>query len=153
MTPTRHLIRLRGPWRWTAVWQQAASWKRSEATEPLGSPAELTCEMPFDWTAAWGRSFRGSIRGIRRFGRPTGLSQVDRVELVIEPADVAGRVLLNDRYLAPLPPRGSSQRIDVLDDLLQRNELVLEVDVGEDDACLPRRLDFQVRLEIIPQES
>ena len=69
--------------------------------------------IPADWGTTLGREFRGRVRFLRRFGRPTGLGPGDRLELVLQQVDAWGTVTLNGLPLGPLPAGPGPHRFDV----------------------------------------
>src|SRR5689334_22515172 len=91
-----HLIRLRGPWEYEPLERYSAA-----STGDLPPPGRV--DFPAAWAAALGSDFFGRVRFRRRFNRPTGLEQHERVWLVAE--GVAGliAVTLNDQPLVGLP--------------------------------------------------
>lgn len=87
----------------------------------------------------------GSIRLRRRFGSPTCLDPHERVFLVIEDCSGLADVTLNGEVLGEIPP-GPAWEFDITDQLKERNELVLHIDLParQSDDLIFR----QVRLEI-----
>ncbi|MGE0758440.1 MAG: hypothetical protein AB7O38_15540 [Pirellulaceae bacterium] len=133
-----HVIRLRGPWRWEA---------QGSAVKAEGEAA-LTGPIPIDWRAVWGTRFAGRIRACRAFGRPTGLSPGDRVDLVIESGGWAGVAELNGQYLARVTAEEGLARVGVRELLAPRNQLMIEISLPDPDRAVSDWLDFNVRLEI-----
>ena len=145
-----HVIRLRGPWEL----QPLASWQSSDNSLPKGG----RLEMPSDWSKLLGADFRGRVRHLRRFGRPTGLDAGERVWLVCDGATDAATIFLNGAQLGAVIS-GSNQpaRFEVTDRLLRRNELVIDVEFPAAEATNPSDaaafrcggLTGGVRLEIV----
>lgn len=87
-----------------------------------------------DYRQAAGAEFKGPFRLVRRFGRPTGLTPGQRVELVSEGFPAAVTVSLNDHVLQPLPAAGPAAsgdalylaRFDISAGLRDRNRLAIE---------------------------
>jgi hypothetical protein len=136
-----HVIRLRGPWQYEplARTRRLADGSSQIVPGPLPHPGEIT--LPSDWGGSLGLDFRGRVRFLRRFNRPTGLESVDRVELVIPCVDAFGSVALNQRPLATIPPGLNEFRLDIRSRLELHNLLVVEVELPECDASsapLPR---------------
>ncbi len=93
-----------------------------------------------DWTQAAGADYQGRVRLVRWFGRPSGLTPSDRVELVIDSLNTTSTVSLNDRKLEPMlvdHTESSSTtnskvpvRLDVSAILRDRNQLAIELDLS-----------------------
>jgi beta-galactosidase/beta-glucuronidase len=136
-----HLIRLRGPWQYRVL-------------EPHEATGRIT--MPADWGATLGANFRGRVQYVRRFNRPTGLVPGQPVDLVFDGVDALAVVTLNDRPLLEIPPGGEPARIDIAGLLEERNTLVVEVSLPDDEIVKrpagrehsPGGLYGEVRLEI-----
>jgi beta-galactosidase/beta-glucuronidase len=75
-----------------------------------------------------GADFRGRVRHVRRFGRPTGLDSGERVWLVCDGATLTATVVLNGTPLGAILGPTTPARFDVTERLLPRNELVIEVE-------------------------
>lgn len=159
IVPT-HTIRLRGPWEYTPLARTTllADGSRRVDPGPLPPPGQIT--MPADWGATLGADFRGRVAYRRRFGRPTGLTSEDRVDLVITRVDAFGSVQLNGLALGEIADGAGAWRCDVTARLAARNELVVEVELPRvapggrplnraDRDALPGGLIGDVRLEII----
>lgn len=137
-----HVIRLHGPWEYTALartrWLTDGT-SEVESTGPLPAPGRV--RLPADWGPILGASFRGRVRYVRRFGCPTGLEPADQVTLVVSGVDAFGAVVLNSEPLGEVPPGTSSSRWDITPLLQQRNRLVVEIElprIDERSAPLPR---------------
>jgi hypothetical protein len=105
--------------------------------------------MPGDWSGLLGAHFRGTVRLIRRFNRPTGLTEKERVWLVIEDVHPSASVTLNAVLLGQIPPAVVSagpHRFEITSNLRPRNELTIEIATTADDPH-PGRLGL-VTLEI-----
>lgn len=75
-----HRIRLRGPWEFT--WLDSAAGLTAERRTG-------TVRLPAAWTEAFG-DLLGTVRLSRRFNRPTGLDDAERVWLEVEvPAEIS----------------------------------------------------------------
>ena len=130
--------------------------------ETAATPA--SCRRRAGWSCpaigrGIGRDFRGRVRHVRAFGRPTRLEPGEQVWLVVSAVDLAGTAELNGQPLGPLAGFREPTRFEVTDRLAERNELVIEVELpplAEADeqrlrrAGLPGGLIGEVRLEIFP---
>jgi hypothetical protein len=127
-----HTIRLRGPWQIEPV----SEFVRASKGELLEGPSDLPpageTNVPGDWGAALGNTFRGRARFIRRFGLPTNLEPQERVFLVMGPLLEQGSVELNGVALGRQSLIDGQQRYDVTSLLKPRNELVICVESRED---------------------
>ena len=83
----------------------------------------------------------------RRFGRPTGLEPRERVWLVIEGMPQA-EVWLNGNRLAPADLL-VSERYDVTDRLMTRNEIVIAAETGPVAEAIADEPPAEVYLEIV----
>ena len=119
-------------------------------------------QLPADWGVTLGPNFHGCVRYRRYFHRPTGLENVDRVELVLEEVDAHGIVELNGVNLGEVALGEGAGRFDVTDRLIGHNELCVHVEsprIGPDHRYLsrpgreglPGGLIGEVRLEIYEQ--
>jgi hypothetical protein len=132
-----HIIRLRGPWQYEPLARTRLLPDGSTITETGEVPGAGSMQMPADWNAALGSEFRGRVRYTRRFGRPRGLEDGDRVQLVLAQLDAFGAVCLNARPLVRIPPGMLDTRVDITDRLQPRNELSVEVELPRCDAASP----------------
>lgn len=163
-----HCIRLRGPWELArgdanraqppGRAEKADQPGQAQPTDSAGNGERIT--LPDDWTSLTARDWESPLRLLRRFGRPTGITETERVELVIVGATRETEVTLNGQPIvgAPrLPPDESTAatredatspsedafewRADVTIALEPRNELTLVIRAAFD----------EVRLEISPR--
>ena len=134
-----HTIRLRGPWEYRPLARTVRLADGSTQVESGELPAAGRLLLPADWGGTLGDGFRGRVAYLRRFGRPTGLTAADRVELVITRVDAWASVRLNGRTLGEIPAGGLLGRYDITRQLARRNELVVEVE-------LPRLTDRSLPL-------
>jgi hypothetical protein len=115
--------------------------------------------MPSDWGDTLGADFRGRVLYTRSFGRPTGLTASECVDLVIEQVDAFGSCSLNGQPLGKIELGAGALCVEITKLLRPRNVLEIEVElpqVGPSSAPLPRRaregqpggLIGEVRLEI-----
>lgn len=159
-----HTIRLRGPWEFLPLshTRLLSGGETTRALEELPDGGRM--QMPADWSAVLG-NFRGRVRFTRFFNQPTGLGAKDTVWLVVEPPDAWGDVRLNDCALGSVAAGGPPARYDVTHGLLDRNELIIEVEcpkVNNDSGPLARPagrgnqavggLVGEIRLEIDSKE-
>ena len=97
-------------------------------------------------------STEGGLVWRRRFGRPTGLTPGQRVELVIDGLPPAASIALNGQLL---PDRREEElgrsRFDVTGCLLARNELAIRLPLPQaHPPSSPGTPPVQVVLEIVP---
>ena len=154
-----HVIRLRGPWQYEPLARTLLLADGSTCAEPGDLPPPGEVKMPADWGDTLGGYFRGRVRYSRKFNRPTGIEQGDRLFLRIQQVDAFGSAALNEHPLGEIPSGGNPQRFEVTRLLQPFNQLVIEVELPRstaDSAPLPRpkRDDLpgglvgEVRLEI-----
>jgi hypothetical protein len=155
-----HVIRLRGPWDYEplAQWELDAE-GATHAAEALPPPGRMV--MPADWAQSLGRDFRGRVRFLRAFGRPTRLEPEEQVWLVCDGVDLAGWATLNGEQLGPVDGFRQAARFEVTGRLKERNELAIEVELpplayADEQRLRPDRAGLaggvigEVRLEIFP---
>lgn len=129
-----HTIRLRGPWDYSLL--PAGD---SAALAATGK-TELPCDGSFLAEPFRGTSFRGTLRLVRRFGRPTGLEPTERVRLVMDCTGELRAATLNG---APLCDSAAvPEAVDITAQLLPRNELVFEVALPSDFLLTDVRLEM-----------
>jgi beta-galactosidase/beta-glucuronidase len=130
--------------------------------EPLLPPGRMV--VPNDWGQQLGRDFRGQVRFVRSFGRPTRLEPGEQVWLVCGGVDLVGRAELNGEPLGPVPGWHKATRFDVTRLLQERNSLVLDVELpplsyADEQRLRPARAGLaggvigEVRLEIFEPGS
>ena len=154
-----HVIRLRGPWDYEPLERLtlAADGTIAPANGQLPEPGRIT--MPSDWGRTLGVDFRGRVRYVRPFGRPTNLGPAERVWLACSGVDLRGVAWLNGQPLGPIDGYRAVARFDVTERLGERNQLVVEVELPPltyqdeqklrpDRAGLPGGIIGEVRLEI-----
>jgi hypothetical protein len=107
------------------VWQSPGT--TSVEAGPLPEPG--SCTLPFDWAGVLGSDFRGRVRYLRSFGRPSRLAPGDRVDLLVERIEVFGCLALNGIPLGEIPPGQFNTRVDVTHLLKSRNLLAIEVEL------------------------
>ena len=143
-----HAMRLAGPWEYEVL--------RVDSGAPLLPAGRV--KLPADWGETLGQDFRGLVRYVRRFNRPTNLDPHERVWLVIERVDARGRALLNNEPLGEIPSCERSVEFDLTSRLQLHNALVVEVECPAETAAhglprpgrehLPGGITGDVRLEI-----
>lgn len=106
--------------------------------------------MPADWSAALGQEFRGSVRFMRSFGKPSGLLAGDSVLLLIRGVIGRAEVSLNDAHLGVIPDNVTTP-FEVGALLQTRNELSIEIVQPSADHP-PGGLIGEIWLEIRPGE-
>lgn len=161
---TLHVIRLRGPWDYTPLARFVDGGDAAiPSVEPLvESAADLPpsgrVRMPCDWAESLGAGFRGRVAFRRRFGRPTGIDDGQRVWLVCEGANARATLVLNGEPLGEVSGPSAPSEFDVTARLHERNELTATVEFphptgglancDEGAATLVGGLTGEVRLEI-----
>jgi hypothetical protein len=138
--PPVHSIRLRGPWELRPFVAASSSSAMLPGGDPLGFAGDaITQQLPAGWDAVL-PGFRGTVRYMRRFGKPTNLETHERVWLVVgDVAGVAAAIELNGEKV-------SDTFFDITDLLRERN--LLQIDVTQTDPEQPAGLMGEVRLEI-----
>jgi hypothetical protein len=136
-----HIIRLRGPWEYKPLAHVSIGEGdiRRESVESL--PPGGRIQLPADWGATLGATFRGRVRYERRFGLPTNLDRHERVWLVVEGVDYFGAVSLNVTPLGSIIGYNCPTEFEVTEILSPRNVLTLDVELPqyESDAATPDR--------------
>jgi hypothetical protein len=154
-----HIIRLRGPWEYRVLAVDTTTASPPDATQATLPAGRIP--MPADWGQPLGADFHGRVEYTRSFNRPTGLAAEQRVELVLAGLDAFGSATFNQQPLGEIPPGGAAARFNIGPLLLDRNTLVVEVELPRSDEradCvtlrpagrehLPGGLYGEVRLEI-----
>ena len=165
-TPAAHRIHLGSQWEFEPLSDLDPSPDNTLETpqsHPRGQhplqPQRL--ENVSDCRQAAGADYQGRIRLVRRFGRPTGLTPGDRVELVIDPRQSIATVSLNDQVLEtwlgahPIEPTTATDakalvRFDVSSCLQDRNQLSIELDLCDNPGA--PRIMRDVWLEIFASD-
>jgi hypothetical protein len=149
-SPTPHVIRLRGPWRWEAKTSPGVA---SRGVSPPAAAASGAGQPGLTFTAPDGLSPILAHESVvrlcvsRTFHCPTGLNPRSQVDLVIEPLSAPCTVRLNSISLGSL---GSGvNRFSIVQHLQQRNELQLELDLAAAEQPESTQPRIDVRLEII----
>ncbi len=151
-----HSIRLIGPWNYEVV-ARSGGGPVAAATR---LPSAGRVKMPTDWGDTLGDGFRGRVRYVRKFNRPTGLVEGITVWLAVDQVDAFGTVALNRRVLGPVATE--PKKFEIGDLLQAHNSIEIEVELpAQDGSCeVPRRADRiglpggligEVRLEIHPR--
>jgi hypothetical protein len=159
-----HIIRLRGPWNLEPL---ARVGLHADGTSvDLGGPLPSACRttVPSDWGQALGVDFRGRVRYSRRFHQPTGMAEIERIDLVIERVDALGWVWLNGQLLGEIPLGFVEFREEIKERLERYNLLEVQVECPEwreggtgephgQRTGRPGGLVGEVLLEITPRET
>ena len=124
-----HVIRLRGPWHNQVLSRTVLLDDGSTEIESGDLPPPGRARMPCDWGESLGPDFRGQVRYTRHFHRPTGLDQGQTVALAVEQVDAWAHVTLNGHFLGELRAETGLGRFDVTEMLLERNELIVAVEL------------------------
>ena len=138
-----HVIRLRGPWQYKPLWYWEYAPDGSRRVSSELPPPGGTFVAPGNWRELLGDDFRGFVRLIRQFHRPTGLNSGSHVWLAFceMPSTIPG-VVLND---CPIGEETTSGRYEITPLLEQTNELWMCITLDGQD---PPALLGQVQLEI-----
>ena len=148
-----HQIRLRGPWEYEPLVKYLASGE----SQRDGLAAAGRIQMPADWGEVLGADFHGQVRFTRFFHRPTGLSEIETVRLVVEQVDCRAELTINDH---PLGNQDGTDvgRYDITTLLKPHNNLTIRVELPRDADSTPPRptgrlgmpggIPGEVRLEI-----
>ena len=125
-----------------------SDWRFVKDTKDIPSslPAGETIHLPHTWNALDGQDggndyFRGTClyaKELRRADLPAG----DKYYLEINGANSSAEVYLNGRQLASHDGGYSTWRVELTDDLLERNLLVIAVDNAPNDRVYPQTADF-----------
>ncbi|MBR7178252.1 MAG: glycoside hydrolase family 2 protein [Oscillospiraceae bacterium] len=125
-----------------------ADWRFVKDTKDIPSslPEGETICLPHTWNAIDGQDggndyFRGTClyaKELRRADLPAG----DKYYLEINGANSSAEVYLNGRQLASHDGGYSTWRVELTDDLLERNLLVIAVDNAPNDRVYPQTADF-----------
>jgi beta-galactosidase/beta-glucuronidase len=118
--PELHSIRLHGPWHATVL-----EWLSPRTDVEPQHPVKI----PSDWGDWLGTLFRGRVKYQRNFGLPTGLTDDQKVWLVVEAIDYRANVVLNDRPLGSLQLGDPPLRFEVRHSLKKSNRLQIEVEL------------------------
>jgi hypothetical protein len=118
-----HRIRLRGPWECEPLQRHPPS------SSPSDLPPVLRMVMPCRWADAGLAEFRGRVRFRRRFGYPGRIDAHERVWLTFAGVADRAEVWLNGERLGKLD---GAFAYEVTPWLLERNELIVEVEGGVD---------------------
>ena len=142
-----HRIRLGSQWDFEALLDTELSPDNTLHTSPTNSPGHRRPKPKrlkdvADYKQAAGAGYQGRIRLVRRFGRPSGLQQNDRVELGMDLLQNTVMVSLNGQDLKPVgrhhpiesttaTDEQASVRFDVSVCLQDRNHLAIELDLAD----------------------
>ena len=121
-TDSPHTIRLRGPWQYCVL--------EGTPTAPAGTSGQI--QMPADWSATLGAEFRGVVRYTRKFGCPSGLTDLVHVLLVVSAVNNSATIQLNDQPLGRVTGSHGPQAFDISERLQPRNQLDIDVSLPID---------------------
>jgi hypothetical protein len=128
MVEERHIIRLRGPWRYQPLARRVLLADGTVREDVVAQDAARTMRLPADWSQVLG-DFRGRVRFMRSFHRPTGLTPGTHVALVIDAVDARATVMLNGQLLGTCGGPGFAARFNIRPHLQLRNELAIDVEL------------------------
>jgi hypothetical protein len=157
--PYPHSIGLAGPWQCHPIARYLATPEGGVRIDRDNLPAAARARMPNDWQEIAGADFRGIVRHVRRFHRPTGLEPHERVWLVSEGVDSHGQFTLNGQSLGRSSGYAIPAEFDITDLLQDANDLTIDIELSYDPPHanatlrpgrekLPGGLIAPVRLEI-----
>lgn len=124
-----HAIRLRGPWQYEPLARTVLLPDGTTEPEPGELPPPGRIIIPSDWGETLGADFRGRVKFLRRFNRPTGLDPLHRVFIVIEQIDAFGCVSLNEASLGEIPAVASQTQFEITKLIQPHNILCIEVEL------------------------
>ncbi|MGC1272305.1 MAG: hypothetical protein WBC44_01255 [Planctomycetaceae bacterium] len=110
-----HRIRLRGPWDF--------EWS-SPPSDTATNDSNGTLRLPTTWNDAFGGS-NGTVRLSRRFNRPTGIDDGERVWIELD-VSRPSLVSFNEMRVGRIEP--GIARFDVTDRVTIHNRIALEID-------------------------
>lgn len=132
-----HVIRLHGPWQYRPLKRTVLLPDGTAQAEPGELPPPGQVQIPCDWEESLGKDFRGRVLYTRGFNRPTGLEDVDRIELSIECVDAFGCVMLNSNPLGEVSADSQPVCFDITKLLELYNTLEIEVELPRVTASSP----------------
>ena len=136
-----HRIHLKGPWQYEPL----RSVEPNAVSHELPPPGRAT--MPCTWQQMLG-DFRGVVRFVRPFHRPTNLDPNERVFVVFLAVGGHGEVRLNGQPLGRLETRTGPQAAEITDHLCPDMQLSIDLEFISTDAAIPGGLWGPVALEI-----
>ena len=136
-----HRIRLHGPWEVEPV---ARLVRHTDGSVPGPVPPAIRMTMPIQWQEGGLKDFAGRVRFRRRFGYPGRIDTYERVWLTFERFPGPSDVSLNGTMLGH-PEGHQPVEFDVTQLLKERNELVVQVDVPDDESGLWGEVALEVR--------
>jgi len=122
-----HVIRLRGPWDYRPLVRLLRGDAGTLVEDLKSLPPAGRQSMPGDWGEALGRDFRGTVRYTRGFSCPTGLTDRDRLLLVVEAVDLEATIHLDETLLGSLHLGEPPARFDLTGLSDGRHVLTVEV--------------------------
>lgn len=137
-----HIIRLRGPWRCQPLWQWEQAPDGSRRVSSQEPPPGGTFPAPGNWRELLGDDFRGFVRLVRTFHRPTGLDDRSRVWLAYCDWPSETTVVFNG---CPFAENATSGRLEITRLLTTHNELAMTAMLDAQSVLV---LMGQVQLEI-----
>lgn len=135
---SRHVINLRGPWQWLD----------GSSTGQVGSPGFQRFQFPDELKMLSGQIDSNCLLLARDFGRPSGLTDRHRVELVINQFAGCRDVRLNDQHLDFEVEQPGLGRCDIGSLVQWRNRLRIDYEIPQVASSRPLPLQ-EVRIEII----
>jgi hypothetical protein len=136
-----HRIHLKGPWQYEPLRRNGPDLDSDE----LPPPGRAT--MPCTWQQMLGE-FRGVVRFVRPFHRPTNLDSDERVFVVFLAVGGQGDVRLDGHPLGRLETRDGPQAADITDHLRPDMQLSIDLEFVSLGATAPGGLWGPVALEI-----
>ncbi|MBI5757295.1 MAG: hypothetical protein HZA46_02110 [Planctomycetales bacterium] len=136
-----HRIHLKGPWQYEPLRRNGSAADSDE----LPPPGHAT--MPCTWQQMLGE-FRGVVRFVRPFHRPTNLDSDERVFVIFLAVGGQGEVRLDGLPLGRLETRDGPQAADITDHLRPDMHLTIDLEFDSPDTANPGGLWGPVALEI-----
>jgi len=138
---SRHVINLRGPWQWSD----------GSPAEQVDPEAIQRFQFPDELTTLGGQTSAKRLLLTRDFGRPSGLTEDHRVELVINQFAGCRDVTLNGEHLDFDLEQPGLGRCNITSHIQWRNRLRIDYDVSPANSPRPQPL-HDVRVEIVESE-
>ncbi len=140
-----HRIRLRGPWQCEPAARAVKRVDGEFEMVPQALPPPRPMTMPCRWGDGGLSDFAGRVLFRRRFGRPRRLDPHEVVWLTFVGVDTIALVTLNGCFLGRHEQAGGPFEFEVTELLLERNELVVEVEALSGNGGLWGEVALEVR--------
>jgi Transport and Golgi organisation 2 len=124
----RHLIHLRGPWRFEPMARVEYDLDKQARWTNVELPPHGTVRLPTPWSTFL-PAFCGRVAFRRRFHRPNNLEPHERVSIVLDGVLGAGQVALNGYPLGSIDTATHTFCCDITEFLAGNDELLVELEV------------------------